>query len=242
MKAGLLIMIGIVALAAITSGCTDTGSSITDNGTEDEGSDASEGPDASADNNTASFEPVTSVYTEDNNTSTIRALKGDTLVISLKENPTTGYSWNVSASPGLSLVDDEYVQDPAAEGAVGAGGVHNWTFEVAEEGIQNISAVYKRPWEDITGSEETFELTVNAVTPEDMIRTTGTVVYMDLEGGFYGIAGDDDVNYDPLNLGEEFREDGLEVEFTAYPVEDVASFHMWGQLVEIRSIEAVSGS
>lgn len=236
-----MLIIGIVALAAITSGCTDTRSSIADNDTEDEGSDASEGPDASADNNTSSFESMTSVYTEDNNTSAIWALKGDTLVISLKENPTTGYSWNVSASPGLSLVDDKYVQDPAAEGMVGAGGVHNWTFEVVEEGTQNISAVYKRPWEDITGSEETFELIVNAVVPEDMIRTTGTVVYMDLEGGFYGIAGDD-VNYDPLNLGEEFREDGLKVEFTAYLVEDMASSHMWGQLVEIRSIKAVSGS
>lgn len=241
MKAYLLLIIGIIALAAITSGCTDTGSSTMDSGTEDEGADVPEGSDASA-NDTLSFESITSVYTEDNNTSTIRTLKGDTLVISLEENPTTGYSWNISASPGLSMVDDEYVQDPVGEGIVGAGGVHNWTFEVVEEGIQNISAVYKRPWEDVTGSEKTFELNVDVVSQENLIRTTGTVVYMNLEGGFYGIAGDDNVNYDPLNLKEEFREDGLEVEFTAYPAEDMASFHMWGQIVEIRSIKAVSRS
>lgn len=206
---------------------------------DSEGADAPEETGAPTDD-IPSFEPMISVYTEDNSTSTVRAVKGDTIIISLEENPTTGYSWNISASPGLSMVDDEYVQDPADEGIVGAGGVHNWTFEVVEEGIQNISAVYKRPWEDITGSEKTFELNVDVVSQENLIHTTGTVVYMDLEGGFYGIAGDDNVNYDPLNLKEEFREDGLEVEFTAYPAEDMASFHMWGQIVEIRSIEAIS--
>ena len=73
-----------------------------------------------------------------------------------------------------------------------------------------------------------------------IIQAVGTVAYVDIEGGFYGIAGDDDTNYDPVNLEDEFRKDGLKVEFTAYPAEDMASFHMWGQLIELRSIRSVA--
>jgi inhibitor of cysteine peptidase len=229
---GILLIIWIVAVAVLTSGCTDNNSGIEDNG----GADVPEEQDAPA-NDVPALEPITSVYTEDNNTEAARALKGDTIRIELQENPTTGYSWNLSASSGLSLVDDEYVQDSAGEGVTGVGGVHVWTFAVIEDGVQDISAVYTRPWEDITGEEDAFELTVHVVPLENMIMATGTVIYVDLEGGFYGIAGEDNTNYDPVNLEEEFREEGLEVEFIAYPVEDVASIRMWGLLVEIRSIQ-----
>jgi inhibitor of cysteine peptidase len=232
---GILIIIGIVAVAVLISGCTDNNSGIEDNG----GADVPEGQDVPA-NDVPALEPITSVYTEDNNTETVRALKGDTIIIELQENPTTGYSWNLSASSGLSLVDDKYVQDSAEEGMTGVGGVHVWTFDVIEDGVQDISAVYMRPWEDITGEEDAFELTVHVMPLESMIMATGTVIYVDLEGGFYGIAGEDKTNYDPVNLEEEFREDGLEVEFTAYPVEDMMSIRMWGQLVEIRSIQSAA--
>lgn len=232
---GFLLIIGIIALATLTSGCTDTNSNITDNSEADD----PEGQNASV-NDTLSVEPMTSIYTENNSTSGVKAVKGDTIILMLEENPTTGYSWNLSASSGLSLVNDEYVQDPAAEGMTGAGGVHNWTFEVVEDGVQNISAIYKRPWENTTGDEDTFELTVDVVSPENLVQTTGTVIYVDLEGGFYGIAGDENTSYDPVNLGDEFMEDGLKVEFTAYPAEDVASFHMWGEIVEIRSIQPIA--
>ncbi|WP_292464453.1 protease inhibitor I42 family protein [Methanolobus sp.] len=232
---GILLIIGIVAIAVLTSGCMDNNSGIEDNGD----ADVPEGQDAPA-NDFPALEPITSVYIEDNNTEIVRALKGDTIIIELQENPTTGYSWNLSASSGLSLVNDTYVQHSADEGLTGVGGVHVWTFDLIENGVQNISAVYKRPWEDITGEEDAFELTVNVVPLENMIMATGTVIYVDLEGGFYGIAGEDNTNYDPMNLEEEFMEDGLEVEFTAYPVEDMMSIRMWGQLVEIRSMQSAA--
>lgn len=229
-----MLIIVIAAVAVLTSGCTDNSSESGDNA----GGDAPEGQDAP--NDTTVLTPVTSVYTENNNTSSVRALKGDIIVIMLEENPTTGYSWNLSAGSGLALLDDQYVQDSAVEGMTGAGGVHNWTFEVTEDGVQNISAIYKRPWENITGDEDIFELTVEVVPEHTIIQAAGTVAYVDIEGGFYGIAGDDNTNYDPVNLGDEFRKDGLKVEFTAYPAEDMASFHMWGQLIEIRSIRSVA--
>ena len=42
---------------------------------------------------------------------------------------------------------------------------------------------------------------------------TGTVVYLSFEGGFYGITGDDGRHYDPINLSQDFRIDGLPLRF-----------------------------
>ncbi|MEK6756891.1 MAG: hypothetical protein AABZ02_12130 [Bacteroidota bacterium] len=72
---------------------------------------------------------------------------------------------------------------------------------------------------------------------ENSVKLTGTVIYVSLEGGFYGIKGDDGKNYDPVNLPEEFRKDGLRVRFEAKELKDRASFHMWGILIEIVSIQ-----
>ena len=72
---------------------------------------------------------------------------------------------------------------------------------------------------------------------EDIVSGTGTVKFIDLEGGFYGILGDDGENYDPINLSQEFQEDGLRVRFEVKIREDVVSIHMWGTPVEIIKIE-----
>jgi len=69
------------------------------------------------------------------------------------------------------------------------------------------------------------------------IKTTGTIKHQGLEGGFWGIVGDDGQNYDPQNLAAEFQKEGLRVSFEAETRPDAASFHMWGTIVEIRSIK-----
>jgi len=77
------------------------------------------------------------------------------------------------------------------------------------------------------------------------IKTTGTIKHQGLEGGFWGIVGDDGQNYDPQNLAPEFQKEGLRVSFEAETKPDVASFHMWGTIVEIKSIgklENLSGA
>lgn len=72
-----------------------------------------------------------------------------------------------------------------------------------------------------------------------MIQGTGTIVYLETEGGFYGLIADDGTNYDPVNLSPEFRKDSLRVKFTALPKPDAASFHMWGVLVELQEIKVL---
>ena len=71
------------------------------------------------------------------------------------------------------------------------------------------------------------------------ISGKGTVKFLDLEGGFYGIIGDNMENYDPINLDKEFQVDGLRVRFDAKKQENVASFHMWGTIIEIINIERI---
>jgi len=74
------------------------------------------------------------------------------------------------------------------------------------------------------------------------IRGKGTVKYLSFEGGFYGIVGDDGNHYDPLNLPQEFRVEGLRVRFKAtrdhaIMTDHMVSFHMWGYIVKLISIE-----
>ncbi len=65
----------------------------------------------------------------------------------------------------------------------------------------------------------------------------GTVQYLDLEGGFYGIVTDDGERYFPINLGVSFREDGLRVAFDMRHRTDIMTSVMWGQPVEIIEME-----
>jgi putative hemolysin len=78
-------------------------------------------------------------------------------------------------------------------------------------------------------------------TTRRTVAANGTITYVDLEGGFYGIVADDGMQYLPANLPEEYRTDGLRVAFSADPADDGAGIQMWGTPVEIRSIERIDG-
>lgn len=74
---------------------------------------------------------------------------------------------------------------------------------------------------------------------EDIVSGVGTVRYVDLEGGFYGIVADDGARYNPDSLEESFRRDGLRVRFRARVQEDVMTVQMWGQPVELLDVTRV---
>lgn len=67
--------------------------------------------------------------------------------------------------------------------------------------------------------------------------TTGTILHIPIEGGFYGLLADDGTKYDPVNLPEEYKQSGLRVKFMANQKKGIASIHMWGTIVEIVKIE-----
>lgn len=82
---------------------------------------------------------------------------------------------------------------------------------------------------------------LNPLDENGTFVSTGTIQYIDLEGGFYGIITDQGENYLPLNLPEAFRVDGLRVRFWAKVRNDVMTIYMWGTPVEILKIEKIGG-
>uniref|UniRef100_A9A684 Proteinase inhibitor I42 chagasin domain-containing protein n=1 Tax=Methanococcus maripaludis (strain C6 / ATCC BAA-1332) TaxID=444158 RepID=A9A684_METM6 len=89
---------------------------------------------------------------------------GENITIKLDENPTTGYAWNYSISDDskIEVLSDEYIQDDVDDGIVGAGGVHEWTFNATESGEVEITFDYYRSWEGIENSVNTvvYKITI----------------------------------------------------------------------------------
>ena len=86
-------------------------------------------------------------YTEDD--SSITARVGETFVIKLESNLTTGYSWELSEDYSksiLELVGSEY-QSPKVQ-RPGAGGHEVWQFKAVGSGTTQIQLQYRRPWEE----------------------------------------------------------------------------------------------
>ena len=69
-------------------------------------------------------------------------------------------------------------------------------------------------------------------------RIQGTVVYKDLEGGFFAIESDTGKIYDPINLPDHFKKQGLKVKVNAKLRNDVGGIHMVGDIIEIIDIDA----
>jgi predicted secreted protein len=103
--------------------------------------------------------PQTFEFDESNNGATAEVVVGSEIKLSLDENPTTGYTWNMTIN-GLEVVNDEYLPSDTSGTMVGSGGTHVWYLKANEAGTATISGIYMRQWEEITGNETTFDMTV----------------------------------------------------------------------------------
>ena len=85
---------------------------------------------------------------------------GDTTtraVVELTGNPTTGYAWVCSITPGgiVKEISSEYIPDQTGPGVVGAGGKYIFTFEAIKEGEAELLFSYLRPWEENVSALQT---------------------------------------------------------------------------------------
>lgn len=64
----------------------------------------------------------------------------------------------------------------------------------------------------------------------------GTVVYKDIEGGFYAIETEDGGKYRPTDLPEEYRVDGTRVRVIARTQPESMGIQMYGTVIEIIEI------
>lgn len=96
---------------------------------------------------------VDKTLTNSDNNSSVSLKVGDTLTVALASNPSTGYSWQLSA-------DDVQVLQPVGQPEFelgnktpipGAGGTQTFTFNAVGKGKTTLTLVYVRPWEtDVT--------------------------------------------------------------------------------------------
>lgn len=74
---------------------------------------------------------------------------GDTFIIRLESNPTTGYTWSLVESPKGIVEKVSAVFEPhEREGRLlGSGGAEVWTLKAIAAGTVTLTFDYVRPWE-----------------------------------------------------------------------------------------------
>ena len=104
--------------------------------------------------------------TDANNGDTVYLKVGQSLVITLESNPTTGYMWEVEKIDTAVLAQiGETEIIPASESEsepqlVGQGGVEVLRFQAQSAGEFTLKLVYHQPWEGGDASPEGFSVTI----------------------------------------------------------------------------------
>ena len=70
--------------------------------------------------------------------------------------------------------------------------------------------------------------------PEDLVSGTGTVVYVEMEGGFWGIVTSDSTQYEPgSSLPDSLQTNGLDIRFRGKENPGQPSIRMWGIPIDL---------
>lgn len=90
---------------------------------------------------------------QNNNNQKVLLNAGDSVVISLKENPSTGYSWRFFLEPEqqkiIADISETYKADNGSQKSVGAGGIKTFRFKAKHAGTITLTGYYYRPWETL---------------------------------------------------------------------------------------------
>ena len=78
---------------------------------------------------------------------TVQAKVGDTVVVTLEANVTTGYEWTFTAGDTFTIEKSEYVSDDDPEQLAGKGGTQVVALKVTEAGSSDLTGTYARSWE-----------------------------------------------------------------------------------------------
>ena len=68
---------------------------------------------------------------------------------------------------------------------------------------------------------------------------TGTIKFMEFEGGFFGIVTDEGDKLLPMNLAKEFQQIGAKVKIQGQLVTDMMTIQQWGTPFKITKIELI---
>ncbi len=105
-------------------------------------------------------QPDMLVLSAENADQSVEVQQDQIFQVSLEGNLTTGYNW-VMAPQVPQLIEPQ--GDPefeAASNLVGSPGTVTFTFKAVAPGQTTLHFDYKRPWEETTKPEKTYEVTV----------------------------------------------------------------------------------
>ena len=72
-----------------------------------------------------------------------------------------------------------------------------------------------------------------------MIKIKGTVVFEQLETGFWGIVDEKGQQWRPVNMPNQLKVEGAKVDIRAIEAEEEISIFMWGTPVKIVSFHTI---
>jgi inhibitor of cysteine peptidase len=91
------------------------------------------------------------------------AAVGDTVVVSLDANPTTGFTWKFTGGDTFEIVSSKYVADPNPDGLAGAGGTQVVTLKVTKAGTSDLTATYRQQWNSPSpDAKPDFSMTIDS--------------------------------------------------------------------------------
>jgi inhibitor of cysteine peptidase len=96
---------------------------------------------------------------------TITMAVGDTIMVRLPENASTGFRWTLlsSGEPACAIIDEQ--REPPAPATPGAGGRHAWQLQARAAGECDFKLAYRRPWEEGSAPARQFDIHIR-VTPQ----------------------------------------------------------------------------
>ena len=87
--------------------------------------------------------------------------------------------------------------------------------------------------------EETDMQNVTEKLKEAYFTVKGTIVYKNLEGGFYGLDADNGRKYLPHGLAMKYRKNGLVVEVSGTIEKEMMSFKQYGEILKVKSVTVI---
>jgi inhibitor of cysteine peptidase len=109
---------------------------------------------------TAAFASQTLELSAKDDGKTFALLAGDRLIVSLKSNPSTGYTWRIAQDDRQHLQPLGQVYNRPKDAMPGAPGRQVFRFQAGSPGTTTLELDYARQWEKNVPPAETFSITV----------------------------------------------------------------------------------
>lgn len=103
------------------------------------------------------------MLTQQQDSQSVHVHAGETIVLQLDENPSTGFTWEITQidSTILTLQDSTYTQNPSKPGETGVGGTHVWTFVAKQPGTIHLQLKLWRKSQGASSSTQWYNVTLD---------------------------------------------------------------------------------